>query len=364
MTTTVPYTHDASGAFVRAAELLSVLTEVCPEAAWIGGHLVRAIANVEAIHDLTDFDIAVPRSKLDAIEAHVFVQAGWSPEPADATGPDGNRTPLLHRRWKTERFTRDEPGWPQGVAVDLVIYDDTAGETLAGLVGRVDLNVLRLWATLAGEVLRHPAPAGWARVPITEDLYLCIETQGPNAYDAILSGDVQLVPGAWTRPWRLAKYRIALGLGPIPGVELPLNRPPGGKREDLPPVGFKWIEWKEIQLWRNAGANRAPWVLGDLDAYTNAQALHDRAVERAVATPVDFRTEWVWLDGAKVRVQNVYVLTSIPGNPAEVAEGQYVREWEGELNAKADDPEERLLLRVLRFPEDVFERIMALRGGV
>ncbi len=362
-------THTAEAAAVRATELLTLLSEVCPEAAWIGGHLVRVLANVEAISDFTDFDIAVPRSKLAAIEAHV-AQLGWEPTQPANDLDTGDCTPLPHHQWRTatrERFGRDEIVWPSRISVDLVIYDDTAGETLVGLVERFDLNVLRLWATLAGGVPRHPAPVGWARMPITEDLYVCVETTVPNAYDAIATGDVQIVPGAWTRPWRLGKYRLALGLGPLSGEYLPIIRMPDVKRDDLPPAGFQWIHWRDMQSWRNSGAYRAPWVLGDLSAYTDAQVLHDRAVAQGVAR----EDAWDLVPSAEAplhtgdpydaSIRNAYIVWIQPGNPEAPSIGAYVREWHGTVTFT--DVTNPSLFKAWRFPEDVFERIMALRGG-
>ena len=379
-------THTAADALERGTQLLVALSDVCPEAAWVGGHLVRALAHRDDIDDWTDFDIAVPRSKLDAIEAHIAT-LGWVRYPTTDAALD--ETPLPHRRWWTatrERFEPDTDRWPDRVTVDLVVYDDPAGESLPELVERFDLNVLHLWAVVEAALPQEPVkerwevsqgrfgharanpPPGWgALTQITDALYLVDPT---GAQTDLLDGDIRIVPGAWIRPWRLGKYRLALGLGPLSGEWLPLVRPPGVKRDALPPAGFQWVEYRDMQSWRNHGPCRAPWVLGDLSTYTDAQALHDLALARGVARVDECRPErWVtWDLYAKtshegvmpITVQHAYVLDVHPGNPDAPQPGQYVREWTGDV--RQTDPENGLCIRAIRFPEDVFNRIVALRG--
>lgn len=392
-------THTYLDALDRGTQLLLDLAPVCPEAAWIGGHLVRALASRDDIPNFVDFDIAVPRSKLAAIETHIE-SLGWVREAENGTV---DRTPLPHRRWSTRAAVwrhRDPDGvrWPYRVRVDLVIYDDTQGETLPDLVAHFDLNVLHLWAVLDAALPKEPPktpgerwtvsqstfdyacanlPARWGRLHAIHDaLYLadpgaaCFD--GVGAYEALLAGDVRLVPGAWFRPWRLGKYRLALGLGPLTGETLPICRPPGTKRGALPPAGFQWVEYADLQSWRNHGPYRAPWLLGDLESYRDAQGLHDRAVACGVAVPDVYQHAdgaWVVWDAADnlrtgvaaISIRNAYVVEVHPGNPDAPQPGQYVRSWDGEL--QQTDPSNPIVVRIIRFPTDVFERILALRDG-
>lgn len=403
--TPLDHTHTHLAALDRGTQLLLDLAPVCPEAAWIGGHLVRAIAALEDIPNYVDFDIAVPLSKLSAIEEHIR-GLGWVIESADVFSPDVDRTPLPHRRWKTgpplwQHVEKSGVHWPRRVAVDLVIYDDTQGETLPGLVARFDLNVLHLWAVLdtalpkeppkmpeerwvvtqgAFDYAREHLPEGWGTLHAIHDaLYLADpgvpwgrESWRESAYEAIQTGDVRLVSGAWFRPWRLGKYRLALGLGPLTGETLPICRPPGVKRDALPPAGFMWVEYRDVQSWRNRGPCRAPWVLGDLNAYTDAQKLHDTALRRGVAVsdysdPAQSWTTWDHETGEQregvipLTLRNCYVIDIHPGNPDAPQPGQYVREWSGEIHQT--DPANNLLVRATQFPEDVFERILTLHNA-
>lgn len=387
-------THTAGAAFDRAAMLLGDLSPACPEAAWIGGHLVRALANCVEIPDFVDFDIAVPRSKLAAIEAHIE-SLGWVREAENGAI---DRTPLPHHRWSTSvkvRNHRNPDGvrWPYRVTVDLVIYDDTQGETLPGLVARFDLNVLHLWAVLDSALPKEPPktpekrwtisqstfdyarehlPAGWGKLHAIHDaLYLAdpIPLDGPSAYEAIQAHDVRRTVGVWTRPWRLGKYRCALGLGPLDGETLPLIRPPGVSRSDPPPRGFQWVEYADLQSWRNHGPCRAPWLLGDLESYHDAQGLHDRAVAYGVAVPDVYQEDGTWsvwesadnlrTGVAAISIRNAYVVEVHPGNPEAPQPGQYVRVWDGEI--RQTDPSNPVIVRMVRFPPDVFDRIVALR---
>lgn len=374
-------THTAADAFDRAAMLLDDLSPACPEAAWVGGHLVRALAAREDIPDFIDFDIAVPLSKLAVIEAHVEA-LGWVREAENGAI---DRTPLPHRRWSTSAKVRnhhnpDGVRWPHGVVVDLVIYDDdTRGETLRDLVSRFDLNVLHLWADRdttpmpsGRDFIARALPRGLTLITLVaaSDAHEAIPVY--DAYEALLAGDVRLVPGAWFRPWRLGKYRLALGLGPLTGETLPICRPPGTKRSALPPAGFQWVEYADLQSWRNHGPYRAPWLLGDLESYRDAQGLHDRAVACGVAVPDVYQQAdgaWSVWDAADtlrtgvaaISIRNAYVVEVHPGNPDAPQPGQYVRAWDGEL--QQTDPSNPIVVRIIRFPTDVFERILALRDG-